>query len=90
MADEGNELIERIEKLTRLVACAIVDGRPQMEQIELLSRAGLQPKEIAAIIGTTANTVRVGLTNLRKRGARKRVRKRRIGKVERPFSREGV
>jgi DNA-binding CsgD family transcriptional regulator len=33
----------------------------------MLSSAGFQPKEIAEICGTTANTVRVALSTIRKK-----------------------
>ena len=42
------------------------------EQIELLSKSGFQPKEIAELIGTTPNTVRVGLAALRKSSSKRR------------------
>jgi hypothetical protein len=54
--------------LTKLVAIGLVNGKPQKEQIRLLSIAGMGPKEIADLIGTTANTVNVALSALRKNG----------------------
>jgi DNA-binding CsgD family transcriptional regulator len=51
---------------TRLLAVVAVKGLPQTQQITLLSRAGLTPKEIAELLGTTANTVRVALVGIRK------------------------
>jgi len=38
----------------------------QREQIVLLNRAGLQPKDIAELLNTSSNTVRVELVALRK------------------------
>jgi hypothetical protein len=53
---------------TRLIAIGLVNGKPQKEQIRLLSIAGMGPKEIADLIGTTPNTVNVALSSLRKNG----------------------
>jgi DNA-binding CsgD family transcriptional regulator len=67
----NDEVISRIDKLIRLVATGLVIGKSQAEQIALLSQAGLQPKEIADIVGTTPNTVRVALSIARKQNKRK-------------------
>lgn len=53
-------------KLVNLLALHLVQERPQVTQIELLSRAGFRPSEIAALLGTTSNTVSVRLSALRK------------------------
>lgn len=72
MPDQQNdEVITRLDKLIRLVATNLVIGKSQTEQIGLLSRAGLQPKEIADIVGTTPNTVRVTLSTARKQNRKK-------------------
>jgi hypothetical protein len=49
-------------RLVNLLALLLVQERKQPEQISLLSRAGLRPIEIAALLGTTSNTVRVQLS----------------------------
>ena len=54
--------------LTRLVAIGLVNGKSQKEQIRLLSIAGMGPRDIAELLGTTANTVNVALSALRKNG----------------------
>ncbi len=66
MADDVGAIIEKLDILTRLVATGLVQGKSQREQIELLSKANLQPREIADLIGTTSNTVSVNLTAIRK------------------------
>ena len=53
-------------RLINLLALLLVKGLPQGEQIALLDRAGLRPSEIAEMLGTTANTVSVELSNRRK------------------------
>jgi DNA-binding CsgD family transcriptional regulator len=67
----NNEVIRRIDKLIRLVATGLIIGKSQSEQVGLLSQAGLQPKEIADIVGTTPNTVRVTLSTARKQNKKK-------------------
>lgn len=66
-----DELEQNLRRLTRLQAMRLVIGRSQNDQILLLSRAGFPPKEIADLLGTTPNSVRVALTHLRKRGSLK-------------------
>jgi hypothetical protein len=55
-----------------------VQERKQPDQISLLNRAGFRPIEIAALLGTTPNTVRVEMSN-QKRG-KKRTTKRKTKK----------
>ena len=69
--DEVKILLEEVKRLSRLIAALGVDGKSQREQIRLLAAAGFPPIEIAPIIGTTANTVRVALTAIRKKGKSK-------------------
>ena len=73
MAQDLRVLEEKIDTLIKLVACGLIAGKSQREQIELLSKSGFSPKEIAALINTTANTVSVNLTAIRK-GKKKRKR----------------
>ena len=65
--DKGfEELTRRLDTLIKLVATGLLAGKTQREQIQVLSKAGLPPREIAEFIGTTANTVRVELSAIRK------------------------
>jgi len=67
-------LIQKFDTLIKLNALILIEGKNQKEQIVLLSKVGFAPKEIANLIGTTPNTVRVALTNIRKtnkKGSRK-------------------
>jgi tRNA A22 N-methylase len=65
-SDESPDLGRKIDMFNRLLAIGLVNGKRQRDQIRLLSVAGMGPKEIADIIGTTPNTVNVALTALRK------------------------
>lgn len=59
-------LEEKVDTLIKLVACGLIADKSQREQIEMLSRIGFAPKEIAGLVGTTSNTVSVMLTAIRK------------------------
>ena len=73
MSETDKALETEIKRLTHLVAVIGMEGKPQRDQIRLLAAAGFPPKEIANLIGTTGNTVRVALANMRKKlKARKR------------------
>ena len=74
--DDSNALLSEVRRLTRLVAVFGTEGKSQREQIRTLASAGFPPKDIAALIGTTANTVRVALTDIRKKGKSKKRRQR--------------
>lgn len=58
-------------RLTNVLALLLVTGKPQPEQISLLSAAGFAPAEIAPLLGTTPNTVSVILSKLRKERSRR-------------------
>lgn len=60
------ELDQKLDVLIRLVAIGVCGDRTQREKIGMLGMAGLSPKTIADILGTTSNTVSVALSNLRK------------------------
>jgi len=53
-----NELIGKLDTLTKLIAASIFEDKPRAEGILFLSDLGLQPKEIAKILGTTPNVIR--------------------------------
>lgn len=63
---EGVGLTVFESRLTNLLALLLVQERKQPDQIVLLSRAGYRPTEIAALIGTTPNTVSVQLSNMKR------------------------
>jgi hypothetical protein len=59
---------EKLERVIRLQAIALVDGKTQREQIRLLSLAGFPPKDIAKFVITSRNTVNVEISKLRNAG----------------------
>jgi transcriptional regulator len=65
-SDEANMLMIKFDTVIRLLALSLVEGRKQVDQISLLSSAGLRPKEIADLLGTTPNTVSVALSHQRR------------------------
>lgn len=68
MSEETLQQIDaKMSTLIRLIALDIVKGRSFMEQIELLSNAGLTPAEIAIVLGKTPNNIRVQLHHIRKK-----------------------
>ena len=79
--DRDQELSEKLDRVLRLLAIMAVKGSPQTDQIAVLSRAGFPPKEIAEIVGTTANTVRVALVGIR-RAAAQGGRRRRLANIQ--------
>lgn len=75
MGEKTDELIlDRLNKILRILAAIATKEMKQRNQIALLSQAGLQPKDIADLLGTSSNTVRVELVALRRTRGRKKVR----------------
>ncbi len=73
MPIEANQLmLDKLDKILRVLAALATKGMKQREQIALLNQAGLKPKDIAVLLGTSSNTVRVELVALRKTKGRKR------------------
>lgn len=64
--DQFTEISKKLDTLSRLLALSLVAEKKQQDQIMLLGNVGLQPKEIADILDTTPNTVRVTLSTMRK------------------------
>ena len=64
------EVSSKLDTVIRLLAMEVVRGRELKEQIRLLDQAGLEPKEIADVLGKTPNAVRVALFSIRKSRAR--------------------
>ncbi|MGH9425520.1 MAG: hypothetical protein ACRD2L_04335 [Terriglobia bacterium] len=62
-------VVRRLDSVVRLLALLLIQGKKRVEAIAVLSAAGFQPKDIATLLGTTGNSVRVALSNLRKNKA---------------------
>ncbi|MEK6963931.1 MAG: hypothetical protein AABX70_05875 [Nanoarchaeota archaeon] len=69
MVDE-KKLFERLDRIAKLIAAVAIQGKNLKEQVNLLSGIGLQPSEIAEIIGKSPNLVRVTKASLKKEKAR--------------------
>ena len=77
---DAQRLTQKLDVIIKLMVFSLTEGKNQIEQVRLLSGAGFQPKDIAQTIGTTPNTVRVALSNLRRKRqerATRRVQKKR-------------
>lgn len=74
--DRPDDLTAFESKLVNLLALLLVQERKQPEQIALLNRAGFRPAEIAALLGTTRNTVSVELSIQK--------RERKVAKARKP------
>lgn len=70
-------LVSKLDAIIKLMVFRMTEGKKQVEQIRLLTKAGFGPKAIAEAVGTTSNTVRVALANLKKQKTRGRSRSRR-------------
>ena len=70
--DPMTKVASKLDTLIRLVAMDVASrGHSLKDKAVLLQRAGLAPREIAALLGTTPNTVSVALSTAkrgRKRG----------------------
>jgi len=69
-----------LTQVVRLLGILVTKGLPkdqmtQGEQILLLSSAGMHPKEIADLLGTTAGTVSVRLSEAKKKAGVKEKKK---------------
>jgi DNA-directed RNA polymerase specialized sigma24 family protein len=60
------KILEKLDLLVKLTALNIIKDKDFKEQVKLLSSIGLQPKEIADLLGKTPNNVRVTLSQIRK------------------------
>jgi len=60
-----------ISIISKILVLNQIKDMQQRESIPYLSQLGFQPKEIAELINTTANTVRVALSKHRKTQGRK-------------------
>lgn len=72
MTDSSELLLERIDTLIRIQALqAVSHFGSKTEKIMFLSEAGLQPKEIASIVGGKPATVSQCIYEQKKKGSAK-------------------
>ena len=64
------QLLGKIDVAIKLLAMSVVEGKPLKQQVLMLSSFGLQPKQIASILGKTPNHIRVILHGIRKEMAK--------------------
>jgi DNA-binding NarL/FixJ family response regulator len=79
------EMSKKLDRALQLLAIMTVRDMPQTAQIATLNRIGFSPKEIANVLGTTSNTVRVTLVSIRRteaRGGKRTKVKRDLGGVK--------
>lgn len=67
-----DELLKELKRITKLLVLIATKDQKQKEQIRILDSLNFQPKEIAELLGTTPNNVRVALHSLRKKGKSKK------------------
>jgi hypothetical protein len=61
------DILHELQTIKRLLAHSLfAEDESQTKRIEKLDSVGFRPKEIAEILGTSANTVNVALTKIRK------------------------
>lgn len=69
------ELSKKMDILIKITAIDALKERTLTDQVEILSAIGLQPKEIAAILGTDPGTVSVLKTRVKKRKGKRETAK---------------
>lgn len=60
------QLTDRLDALIRMTVLGLPDTITEDTKVKILSEMGFQPNEIAPMVGSTANAVRIRLHRLRK------------------------
>ena len=60
-----DEILRKLEIIAQLLAMNLLKDKPASEQIAILHDLGFKNKEIATILGKTANTVKATLSQLK-------------------------
>jgi DNA-binding CsgD family transcriptional regulator len=71
----NNELLTAVEQLTNLVAIAMTKDLKQVDAIRLLGRSSLSNAQIAAILGSTPDSIRAERNRLKREAAKPLPRK---------------
>lgn len=61
------EVLNELRRIAKLLTLIATKDQTQKERIEVLAGLDFQPKEIADLIGTTANAVRVAMSRKRRK-----------------------
>ncbi|MDD1779156.1 MAG: hypothetical protein LUQ65_13395 [Candidatus Helarchaeota archaeon] len=69
-----DDLLKELRRITKLLTLIATKDQKQKDQIRILDSLRFQPKEIAELLGTTANAVRVSLHSIRKKGEPQRAK----------------
>ena len=64
--NSDNALVGAVEQLTNLVAIAMTKDLKQRDAIRLLDRSTMSNVQIAAVLGTTADTIRAERSRLKR------------------------
>lgn len=64
-----------LDRLTNVLSLMLVKGLRQGDAIQSLTRVGFTPKEIAALLGTTPNTVSVTMVKAKKSGKKAKAKR---------------
>jgi len=68
--EKMDEISKNLEILVKLSAANTIKDHSFKEQVRILSLVGFKPREIAKLVGKSANNVRVTLALLKKEGRR--------------------
>lgn len=60
-------ITDRLDAIIRMISLSLPDNVSKDTKVDVLSKSGFQPSEIALILGMTPNAVRIKLFNIRKK-----------------------
>ena len=62
-----NEILQELQRISRLLALTLTRELKQQDKVELLSSIGFRPIEIASLTGIKPNIVSAVLSNIKKK-----------------------
>jgi len=65
------ELLKKMDTVIKLLTISSLKDETQLQKIKILNSAGLPPKNIADLLGTSSNTVSVALHKLKNKSSTK-------------------
>jgi len=63
--DFEREILKKFDTVIKLLTISSLKDETQVQKIKILSSAGLSPKDIASLLGTSSNTVSVALSKMK-------------------------